>query len=118
MERAMDRTGVEDPVDEKGLIRNEQTDPTLNPAAVQAQATLLSAMQALGQPAPGAEGPTPEQSANATRQASPTPGGGESLNAPENAGQTVPGAAPSNVLAQTMTQGGESSGRILTQTQL
>jgi hypothetical protein len=125
MERAMDRTGVEDPSDEKALVRSEQTDPTLNPAAVQAQATLLTAMQALGQPAPQAgatTGPTPEQSANASRQANQRGRGSPSLNAPENAANTPPGSQPANapggILAQTLTQGGESSGRLLTQTQL
>jgi len=119
MERAMDRTGVEDPSDEKVLVRAEQTDPTLNPAAVQAQATLLSAMQALG--ATGQQGPTPEQSANATRQANRTPQGTPSLNGPENEGQTPPGSMPENatgILAQTMVQKGNASGRLLTQTQI
>lgn len=122
MERAMDRTGVEDPSDEKVLVRAEQTDPTLNPAAVQAQATLLTAMQALGQTgAPGA-GPSPEQSANASRQANQRPKGSPSMNGPENEGNTPAESQPANgaggVLAQTMVSGGEASGRLLSQVQL
>jgi hypothetical protein len=130
MERAMDRTGVEDPTDEKVLVRSEQTDPTLNPAAVQAQATLLSAMSALqaqgaqppgGAPAPGG-GPSPEQSANASRQANQRPRGTQALNGPENKGNTPaesqPANAPGGILAQTMLQNGEASGRLLSQTQL
>lgn len=123
MERAMDRTGVEDPSDEKVLVRAEQTDPTLNPAAVQAQATLLSAMAALQQQ--GAQAPTPEQSANASRQANQRPRGTQSLNGGENRGQTPAESVPANAqptarppVAQTMVQGGEASGRILSQTEL
>ena len=124
MERAMDRTGVEDPGDEKVLVRSEQTDPTLNPAAVQAQTALLSTMAALqqqGAQAPG--GPTPEQTANTSRQAQATPGGTSSLNGPENEGQTPAESVPANaqaggLLSQTMVSGGEASGRILSQTEI
>lgn len=123
MERAMDRTGVEDPSDEKVLVRAEQTDPTLNPAAVQAQATLLSAMAALQQQ--GVQAPTPEQSANASRQANQRPRGTQSLNGGENRGQTPAESVPANAqptarppVAQTMVQNGEASGRILSQTEL
>lgn len=122
MERAMDRTGVEDPSDEKELIRSEQTDPTLNPAAVQAQASLLAAMaslQAQGVQPPG--GPSPEQTANNARQTQRTPGGTQSLNGAENRGQTPPESVPGNaspVLAQTMVQGGKASGRIIAQTEI
>lgn len=127
MERAMDRTGVEDPGEEKELIRNEQTDPTLNPAAVQAQASLLAAMgalQAQGIQPPGA--PTPNQTANNARQTQRPPGGTQSLNGPENRGQTPAESVPANaapggaspVLAQTMVQGGKASGRIISQTEI
>lgn len=122
MERAMDRTGVEDPMEEKTIIRDEQTDPTLQPAAVQAQTTLLAAMaslQAQGVQTPGA--PTPEQTANNARQTQRTPGATESLNAPENAGVTPAESVPGNaspVLAQSMVQGGEASGRIIAQTEI
>lgn len=124
MERAMDRTGVEDPSDEKTLIRSEQTDPALNPAAVQAQATLASAFASLGI-APGGEAPTPEGAANAARTANPAVPGSPSLNAPENQGNppaeslpanAQPGQPQNKALAQTMVQGGDASGRIVTQT--
>ncbi|MCC6311368.1 MAG: hypothetical protein IT345_10680 [Trueperaceae bacterium] len=121
MERAMDRTGVEDPGDEKLLIRNEQTDPALNPAAVQAQATLLSLFQQLGvQPPQGAQ----EQAANTARNLIRPAAGGQSLNAPENQGNPPVEAQPANAqggpkaLAQTLLQGGEASGRVIGQVPL
>ena len=121
-ERAMDATGVDDPVEEKSVIREEQTDPALNPAAVQAQATLLSTLSALGvQPQQG----TTEQAANAQRQLVRPAAGTSSLNGPENAANQPLAALPANAQpgqpqgkaqAQSMLQAGEASGRILTQT--
>lgn len=119
MERAMDRTGVEDPGDEKMLIRSEQTDPTLQPAAVQAQTTLLSAMAALQQQ--GVQMPNAEQTANAARQTNQTPSGTSALNGPENAGVTPPESMPANaqpIQAQTMVQNGKATGRLMAQTTL
>ena len=129
MERAMDEVGVEDPETEKDIIRTEQTDPALNPAAVQAQASLAAAFQQLGVQPPGGAPPAPnqEQTANTARQMNPTPAGGQSLNGPENAGNPPPSVLPANAqpggsggkaVVQTMTQDGESSGRLLTQTPL
>ena len=46
-ERAMDRVGVEDPEGELDIIRDEQTDATVNPAAVLTMANLLQTFQAL-----------------------------------------------------------------------
>lgn len=46
-ERAMDRVGVEDPEGEKDLIRDEQTDATLNPAAVMTMGNLMQLFQQL-----------------------------------------------------------------------
>jgi hypothetical protein len=124
MRRAMDQTGVEDPEDELNLIRQEQTDPALNPAAVQAQVSLAAGMQALGMPMPGgAEGApaTQEQTENTARTLNRPAAGGESLNAPENQGNPPPEAQPENArgagqaLAQTMVQDGEASGRLVTQ---
>jgi hypothetical protein len=46
-ERAMDRVGVEDPEGEKDLIRDEQTDATLNPAAVMTMGNLMALFQQL-----------------------------------------------------------------------
>ncbi len=74
-ERAMDRVGVEDPEGEKDVIRDEQTDATLNPAAVltmgqlmmmfqqlQAQQAQMQQQQAMMQQQMGAQGqPQPGQ---------------------------------------------------------
>ena len=46
-ERAMDRVGVEDPEGEKDLIRDEQTDATLNPNAVMTMGNLMALFQQL-----------------------------------------------------------------------
>jgi hypothetical protein len=119
LERAMDRTGVEDPSDEKELIRSEQTDAALNPAAVQAQITLASAMQAYGIQ-PGAEGAA--GAANAARQTQGRASGTPSMNGPEANGVAPPDAQPANVqasaLSQTMVADGEASGRLLSQEQI
>jgi hypothetical protein len=48
-ERAMDRVGVEDPEGEKDVIRDEQTDATLNPAAVLTMGQLMMMFQQLQQ---------------------------------------------------------------------
>ena len=121
MRRAMNATGVEDPEDELNLIREEQTDAALNPAAVQTQVTLLGALQAQGIQPPQA---AVNQAQNAARSLNPPPAGGQSLNAPENQanppGQNVPtnAQAPNGAKAlnQSLIQGGEASGRIITQT--
>ena len=52
--RAMDRTGVDDPEAEEDIIREEQTDATLNPASVQVMVSLMAMMQQLQQQAPQA----------------------------------------------------------------
>jgi hypothetical protein len=72
--RGMDRTGVDDPEAEQTIIRTEQTDAALNPAAVQVMAQLAQVLQTLGyqnaqQAAaavgaggpPGGGGPPPDQ---------------------------------------------------------
>lgn len=130
-ERAMLRTGVDLPHSEKSIIREEQTDASLNPAAVQAQLQLIGTAQALGQPLPGGvEGP--EQAQNSARQTNPTPSGGQSLNAPENAGvtptasQTPPpapqagpgGYGPGGLRARTALKGGRVTSQIQQQTPL
>lgn len=123
-ERAMDATGVEDPTTEKEIIREEQTDPALNPAAVQAQVTLVGALQAQGiQPGQGI--PTAGQNANTDRTLNRPAPGGQALNSPENQANT-PQSVPANAQApngakalnQSLLQGGEASGRIITQTPL
>jgi hypothetical protein len=50
--RAMDRTGVDDPEAEEDIIRQEQTDATLNPASVQVMVSLMAMMQQLQQQMP------------------------------------------------------------------
>lgn len=120
----MDQVGVEDPEEEKNLIRAEQTDPALNPAAVQAQVSLAAGMQQLGMQMPGAgaspQGASQAQTANTARTLNRPAAGGQSLNAPENQGNPPPEGAPDNAkpggIVQTMVQDGEASGRILTQT--
>jgi len=51
-ERAMDRMGVSDPEGEKDLIRDEQTDATLNPAAVQTMGALIQMFSQMQQQPP------------------------------------------------------------------
>lgn len=46
--RGMDRTGVDDPEAEQNIIRGEQTDAALNPAAVQVMAQLAQVLQSMG----------------------------------------------------------------------
>lgn len=48
MRRAMDHVGVDDPETELDIIREEQTDATINPAAVQVMVTLMTTLQQLG----------------------------------------------------------------------
>ena len=122
-ERGMDATGVEDPSEEKGLIREEQTDASLNPAAVQAMAQLMVVFQQLGIGAPpGAEELAGQQaqSLNTQRTLNPNAPGTPSLNAPENAGNAPPESQPANagLRAQTLLQGGEAQGRILSQQEI
>ena len=113
-ERAMDRVGVEDPEGEKELIRDEQTDATLNPAAVltmgqlmmmfmqlqQMQAQMQAQMQQQQGPVqapPGAEAQFAEQQAsamNAFRQAGAATGT-EQMNGGEM-GQLPPEMLPAN----------------------
>lgn len=45
--RSMDHVGVDDPETEQDVIRSEQTDATLNPAAVQAMVSLMATVQQL-----------------------------------------------------------------------
>ena len=54
MARGMDRVGVDDPELEQDIIREEQTDATLNPAAVMTMAQMLTVLKQLQIPAPEA----------------------------------------------------------------
>lgn len=130
MARAMDEIGVDDPETEMDIIRDEQTDPALNAPAVQAQVSLAATMRELGldpnapPPAGGVSAPTTEQTQNTARQVNRPAAGGESLNAPENQGNPPSESVPTNAggggqaTVQTLVQGGEGTGRILTQTPL
>ena len=119
MERAMDATGVEDPTSEKEVIREEQTDPALNPAAVGAQVTLVGALAAQGLTPQTAQ--TANQAANTDRTLNRPQKGSPSLNGAENqANSPNPPAnaqAPNGAKAlnQTMVQNGQQTGRVVTQ---
>ena len=102
-ERAMDRVGVEDPIGEKELIRDEQTDATLNPAAVATMTQVIAQMQQMQMQNQQATQEqlmmTQQQAQNAQRTlTSPVPGD-QSLNQPENQAQLPPEANAANAAA-------------------
>lgn len=102
-ERAMDRVGVEDPIGEKELIRDEQTDATLNPAAVATMTQVIGQMQQMQmgqqQMQQQAQMMSQEQALNAQRVAQSGVPGSESLNQPENQAQLPPEATAANAAA-------------------
>lgn len=102
-ERAMDRVGVEDPIGEKELIRDEQTDATLNPAAVATMTQVMGQMQQMNlmnqQAVQQQAMMTQEQAANAQRTMTSGVPGNESLNQPENQAQLPPEATAANAAA-------------------
>ena len=102
-ERAMDRVGVEDPIGEKELIRSEQTDATLNPAAVATMAQVAAQMQqmqmAQQQDVQAQQMMSQEQAANAQRTLQSAVPGSQSLNQPENQAQLPPEANAANAAA-------------------
>jgi len=108
-ERAMDRVGVEDPVGEKELIRDEQTDATLNPAAVATMANVMGVfkqMQQTDQQQMQQQAQiqqqmmaTQAQAQNAQRTLQSPVSGSQSLNQPENQSQVPPEALPQNAPA-------------------
>lgn len=101
--RAMDRVGVEDPEGEMGVIRDEQTDATLNPSAVMAMANLVQMFQQMQlQQQQAAQEQFAQQQAsveNTARMLQQQPSGSQSLNQLENQAQPPAGAVPSNALA-------------------
>jgi hypothetical protein len=143
--RGMDRVGVDDPETEQEIIRGEQTDAALNPAAVQVMAQLAQVLQALGyqnaeqatQAMGGGGGPAPQGPGGAMADmraqlgaAAGQPGSGETPmpaaeampgNTPEGqalgAGPMTPGGGVGEpqVMSQTMVKGGEATGRLLFQ---
>jgi hypothetical protein len=107
----MDRVGVEDPIGEKELIRDEQTDATLNPAAVATMTQVIGQMQQMqmqqqqaGQMAQQQQLEqqlmmTQEQAQNAQRTLTAGVPGSQSLNQPENQSQLPPEANAANAAA-------------------
>lgn len=102
-ERAMDRVGVEDPIGEKELIRDEQTDATLNPAAVATMTQVIGQMQQMQmgqqQMQQQAQMMSQEQALNAQRMSQAGVPGSQSLNQPENQAQLPPEATAANAAA-------------------
>ena len=102
-ERAMDRVGVEDPIGEKELIRDEQTDATLNPAAVATMTQVIGQMQQMQmgqqQMQQQAQMMSEEQALNAQRISQSGVPGSQSLNQPENQAQLPPEATAANAAA-------------------
>jgi hypothetical protein len=110
-ERAMDRVGVEDPIGEKELIRDEQTDATLNPAAVATMTQVIGQMQQMQQATQMQQQQSAqqamqqqlmmsqEQAQNAQRTLTAGVPGSQSLNQPENQAQLPPEANAANAAA-------------------
>jgi hypothetical protein len=101
--RAMDRTGVDDPEAELNLIREEQTDATINPASVQVMVSLMAMMQQMQQMQPpglqqqGAEAQmSMEQQMAMMRGTAPQTEGTASLNEPGVTPETPPEQMPGN----------------------
>lgn len=148
MARGMDAVHVDDPETEQDVIREEQTDATLNPAAVTLMAQLLSTLQSLNeQPNQATQGQAGQQASSAQdslRQAlgQQTSQNTTSSQLPGDQGVTppIPGAAPEaggapapfaqppagntppqqgqTAQLQSMIQGGAIKSRILTQRKL
>jgi hypothetical protein len=99
-ERAMDRMGVSDPEGEKDLIRDEQTDATLNPAAVQTMATLIQMFNQMQQQAPQQAMQQAEAGRASALEAmaslNPPAPGSPMLNAASEQGNPPPEALPEN----------------------
>ena len=93
-ERAMDRVGVDDPNNEKDVIRDEQTDATINPAAVATMANVVATFRQLNMQAQQ-EAQAMDQQGQASAMAAlrgqnPPPQGSESMN---DQGMIPPAAA-------------------------
>jgi hypothetical protein len=99
----MDRVGVEDPIGEKDLIRDEQTDATLNPASVATMAQVMQQMQQMQMQNQAQVQEqamlTQQQAENAQRTMQQGVPGSQSLNQPENQAQLPPEALPENAAA-------------------
>lgn len=135
MARAADATGVEDPEGEQDIIREEQTDASLNPASGLQLVQLLAAYQQFAQqPPPIAQQQlqaAAQSGAAAQREANRPPRGSASANSP-NGGATPPAQAQpgntqqgqeqgagGNLLSQTLVgTNGQVSGRLLSQQEI
>jgi len=107
-ERAMDRVGVEDPEGELEIIRDEQTDATINPAAVLTMGNLLQLFQQLQQQGIQSQQLQPQeqaaqeqfqaqqQSLNAFRTLNPPATGGTALGGFENLANPPAESLPAN----------------------
>lgn len=136
--RGMDRTGVDDPEAEQNIIRNEQTDAALNPAAVQVMAQLAQVLQSLGyanaqqavQGIAGGQQGGPEAGMSDMRAlmgaaegqvgsgeqpvpAQETAPGNTAEGQAQGAGPMTPPAGGPEVQAQTMIKGGEAQNRLM-----
>lgn len=102
-ERAMDRMGVNDPEGEKGIIRDEQTDATLNPAAVQTMGALIQMFNQMQQQPPQAAQQQAQQGQASAMEAmasmNPPQGGMPMLNAPTDGAVPPEEALPQNAQA-------------------
>ena len=102
--RAMDRVGVEDPEGEMSVIRDEQTDATINPSSVMAMANLVQMFQQMQlQQQQATQDQFAQQQAsveNTARMLQQQPAGSQSLNQPENQAQPPAEALPANAVAQ------------------
>ena len=112
----MDRMGVTDPAGEKDLIRDEQTDATLNPAAVQTMGSLVQMFSQLNQQAPKAAADQAQAGQNSAMEAmasmNPPSGGMPMLNSPSEAA-----APPQESLPQNAQGGGADLMAMLQQAQ-
>jgi hypothetical protein len=117
----MDRVGVEDPIGEKDLIRDEQTDATLNPAAVATMANVMGILKQMNAQDQAAQQQQQQQASstnasdaasiqaqlamqgaqasNAQRTLQQGVPGSQSLNQPENQAQLPPEANAANAAA-------------------
>jgi hypothetical protein len=99
-ERAMDRMGVTDPEGEKEAIRDEQTDATLNPAAVQTMGSLIQMFNQMQQQAPpdaAAQAQAGQASAmEAMASMNPPQGGLPMLNSPSDGAMPPEESLPQN----------------------
>jgi hypothetical protein len=138
--RGMDRVGVDDPEAEQNIIRDEQTDVSLNPAAVQVIAAVAQQLQAMGmqtaqqalqqmgatqqgQEVPSQPGMMNDLRAQLGAAGGQVGSGEQPMPAAEAMPGNVEGAAPgagamspdAQMMAQTMVKNGQPSNRLMFQ---